>query len=340
MKREDTAKKIVPFPGSADKLVNDGLKLLKKGDKHDSLRQFLEALQHEPGHEEASYGLLLAYADTGKFQEGKQLAEKMMQEAIGDYFEVLQVYVSILAQLGEYEHIVTMLEAVLAEQPFPARMAEQFYELLELSRHMSETKAEPMPTEELEPVLEEQLASWENTFWHGGSEQKLKTIHDMRTRQPQEVLPLLKKLLGNEQASPLLQSFMLFLLKDWKVEDSVWVEKLGRKGEFSPATLRPVKDSTSYIKSSQWLEKALGHDNPVLMHHALELLKEILLFYYPFPPSMQIEPLTAVLHYEAARQSGIHTDVSHITQQYDVSDDQFCQVLQDYEKIKPTLSDI
>ncbi|WP_158736667.1 M48 family metallopeptidase [Alteribacillus sp. YIM 98480] len=343
MKREDANNNIVPFPGSADRLVNEGLKKLKEGDKQKALQQFLEALMHNPDHEDASYGLLLAYADTGQLLEGKKWAETMMQKASGDYFEVLQVYVSILAQLGEYDKVVTILEAVQAEDQFPARMAEQLFELLELSRHMARTEIEQVDYKQEEgendtsPYI---LEEWENRLRNGTSEQKLAALGEMRSLGTGEAMPIVEKLLADQHYSPLMQSFLLFLLKDWNVDKNVWVEKLERKGEFSPAALRPIEESTSYIKSSQLLDETLGHKDPILLKNAHHLLREILLYFYPFPPSVQIESLAAVLHFEASYQSGAKMDVSSLAVQYGIAESSFYEVREEYEKLKSKLSDI
>ncbi|MFB4165397.1 DUF3196 family protein [Alteribacillus sp. JSM 102045] len=342
MKREGSNNNIVPFPGSADRLVNEGLKELKEGDKQKALEYFLEALQHDPDHEEASYCLLLAYADTGRFKEGKAWAENMMQKALGDYFEVLQVYVSILAQLGEYGKVVTVLEAVQAEDQFPARMAEQLFELLELSRHMAdnETQQLELKEEDLPETSEISIEEWQERLLNGSSEQKLAALGELRKHGPEQALPVIENLLADQKSSPLMQSFLLLLLKDWKIEKNVWVEKLDRKGEFSPAALLPIEKSTSYIKSSQLLEEALEHKDPVLLENADHLLKEILLYYYPFPPSVQIESLAAVLHFEAAVQTGFEAEASFLTEQYGVAENSFFEVLEEYKKLKTKLSEV
>ncbi|RSL32603.1 tetratricopeptide repeat protein [Salibacterium salarium] len=338
MSEEDELGNIVPFPGSANKLSKEGLEELKNGDKEKAVTLFSEALAHDADHEEASYGLLLAYAETGRLKQGSQWAEKMMEKAAGNYFEVLQVYVSLLAQLGEYEKVVLTLEAVQAEERFPAKMAEQLFELLELSRNMAQAEEDP-PSE---PGVREPRhdINWKKELKYGGSEHKLAILGEMRQQPPEHVLPIIEELLSDEECTPLMQTLLLLLLKDWNIDRNIWIEKINRKGEFSPASLSAIEESMTYIKVSQLLEDSLAHDDPVLLKNTLHLLKEILLFYYPFPPSVQLESLAAVLHAEASEQSGMEVDVLFFCSKYDILEKNFCETKDEYDKLKTKLSEM
>ncbi|RSL32242.1 tetratricopeptide repeat protein [Salibacterium salarium] len=339
MSDEDEFSNIVPFPGSANKLSKEGLEELKNGDKEKAVFLFSDALAHDNDHEEAAYGLLLAYAETGRLRQGSEWAEKMMEKATGSYFEVLQVYVSLLAQLGEYEKVVLTLEAVQAEERFPARMAEQLFELLELSRNMANAEVEKNPNDENAESSPD--IDWKNELKrHHESENKLAVLSEMRQQHPEEVTPVIEEMLSDEECKPLLKTLLLFLLKDWNIEKNVWIEKIDRKGEFLPTSLSAIEESMTYIKVSQLLENSLAHEDPVLFKNALHLLKEILLFYYPFPPSVQMEPLAAVIHAEALNQSGMEVDVLFLCSHYEILEKNFCETKEEYDKLKTKLSEL
>ncbi len=338
-KKED---KIIPFPGSAQQLVKLGMKQLKYGDNKAAYYSFREALFHDPIHDEASYGLLLAYADSGRLYEGKDWAERMLNEARGDYFEVLQVYVSILAQLEEYERVTTVLEAVLEEDQFPSHMAEKLYELLELSQYMSHAEMEAfMPDEKKAAVLHS--TNWKKQLQNGTTEQRLSALRELRNQKPESVLPAIESLLADPEFSPLMQSFLLLLLKDWQIEKQVWVNKLSRKGEFSPVSLPVIEESNSYIQPAQLLESKLEQENPILLKNALHLMKQLYLYYYPFPPSLEMEALAAVMHYEAAEQAGSNDksmNFAQIAKDYNAEEACIFDVWQKFARIKIKMFDI
>ncbi|WP_026702823.1 tetratricopeptide repeat protein [Salibacterium aidingense] len=338
MNEEQKQNNIVPFPGSADKLSKEGLDELKGGDKEKASELFSEALKHDPEHEEASYGLLLAYAETGQLKKGSQWAEKMMEWDYGNYFDVLQVYVSLLAQIGEYEKVVTVLEGIQEEERFPARMAEQLFELLELSRNMADSHTVDMEDDKLPAPLND--VNWEEELKTGSGEHKLTLLGEMKNYPPENVLPAIRLLLTDEDCTPLLKSLLLLLLKDLNIEESVWVKKVNRKGEFSPASLCPIEESTAYINISQLMEQVLAHEDPILLEHAQELLREILLFYYPFPPSVHLEALAAVLHAEASAQSGREGDPLFFCRLHNIEESTFCEVKEQYDTLKNKLSEL
>ncbi|MFB5662903.1 tetratricopeptide repeat protein [Alteribacillus sp. HJP-4] len=316
--------KIVLFPGSADRLVNEGLQELKEGDKEKSLQLFQEALAHSEDNEGASYGLLLAYAETGRLHEGKKWAEGLMNKAVGDYFEVLQVYVSILAQLGEYDEVVHILETVQAEESFPVHIHQQMQELLQVSRSMSDTVADNSGyTEQPAEINAVTSNEWEEKLSSKNPQVKMAVLQELRDAGPSHVLPVIRRQLSSPDVSPLMKSFLLFLLKDWETDENVWIEKLNRKGEFSPVSLPSIEESTFYIEAFALLTETLEQNNPPLWETATHLLRQLLLFYYPFPPAMEMEDLAAVLHHEAALHLGQDADESIIIEQYEVSKQSF-----------------
>ncbi|SFM05692.1 tetratricopeptide repeat protein [Salibacterium qingdaonense] len=325
---------IISFPGSADRLSTNGLEELKKGNKEKAVSFFSEALQHDSFHEEASYGLLLGLAETGRLTEGIKLAEQLMEGNNHNYFEVLQVYVSLLAQAGEYQKVITILEGVQEEHRFPVKMAEQLFELLELSRTMAETTVES-DVEEAPPDRD-----WNRELKSGGSEYKLSILQEMKEYPFTSVVPSVKVLLTDPEISPLLKSMLLFLLKDFHMDREVDITKLERTGTFIPASLPSLEESSVYIKASSILHEVLGHEEPVLLEHSMELLKELLLFYYPFPPPLLTAGLAAVVHAEAAGRIGYSVKAEDTASRYNISSETFCEVKEEYDTLKTGISHI
>ncbi|MFD2705198.1 tetratricopeptide repeat protein [Salibacterium lacus] len=332
--KKDPEHNVISFPGSADRLSTQGLEALKAGNKEEAVSFFKEALQHDTFHEEASYGLLLGFAETGRLTEGVRLAEDLMDRNNDNYFEVLQVYVSLLAQAGEYQKVVTILEGVQEEHRFPAKMAEQLFELLELSRTMAETTEEP----DVEEALPDR--DWNTELKSEGAEYKLSILQEMKEYPSAFVVPSVEILLTDPEISPLLKSMLLFLLKDFHIDREVVITKLERTGTFIPASLPSLEGSSVYIKAGSFLHDALGHEEPVLLEHSLELLKELLLYYYPFPPPLRMDGLAAVVHAEAAGRIGYSVEIEDAISHYNISRETFCEVKEEYDTLKTEISHV
>jgi tetratricopeptide (TPR) repeat protein len=332
--------KVVSFPGAAGQLVKQGLEQLKSGEKEEAVHVFRQALIHESGNPDASYGLLLAYAEAGHLQEAAGWAEELLKDNTGDFLEILHVYVPVLAQLGRYDQVVETLDEVQKTKEVPAHLKEQFQELYTLADGMMQMDVE---TEEYDTTLEERSSlpvEWEMVLQMGTEEQKLHVLNVLRKEGPEKWMPAIRELLARPETSPLMKSFLLLLLKDWQIEDTVWVQKLGRKGDFAPSTLPAMEDSSSYKESSSLLDRSLGDKDPVLLQHAKELLQQLLLYYYPFPPSVQIEVLAAVLHFETLRQFEPLPDEQGIRDFYGVAEPGFKSMQQEYERIQGFIQEI
>ncbi|GEK58074.1 hypothetical protein CHL76_09900 [Marinococcus halophilus] len=333
--------KVVSFPGTASQLVKQGLEQLKAGEKEQAVHVFRHALMHDSVNPDASYGLLLAYAEAGQMQKAAAWGEELLQDRTSDFLEILQVYVPVLAQLGRYDQVVETLDEVQETKSIPSHLREQFEELYTLAGGMMQTEVD---TEQYNnPILEDRSSlpvEWEMILQMGTEEQKLNVLNVLRKEGPETWMSAIRELLARPETSPLMKSFLLLLLKDWQVEETIWVEKLGRKGEFAPSTLPALEESSSYKESSFLLDSSLSDKDPVLLQHAKELLQQLLLYYYPFPPSVQIEVLAAVLHFETLRQFEPLPDEQGIRDFYGVAEPGFKSMQQEYERIQGFIQEI
>ncbi|MCT8137479.1 tetratricopeptide repeat protein [Anaerobacillus sp. CMMVII] len=128
--------KVVLFPGVVDKLVGKGMEALKEKQFSAALSFFEQALAIEPDHPQGRFGVALSLIEQSRLEEAKEVTEKMLKEDIGNYYDILQVHISLLVQLGYYDEVVAMLEGIMAEEKLPANLAESLYHLLHFSRQM------------------------------------------------------------------------------------------------------------------------------------------------------------------------------------------------------------
>ena len=95
-----------------------------------------QAIQLDPFNSDSQMGLLLAYFDAGMVDKAKQLVGKMLFEGIGDYFEVMNLYLMLLVQVHKYDEVVSVLEELFVSEKIPKEQFENFNRLLHFSRRM------------------------------------------------------------------------------------------------------------------------------------------------------------------------------------------------------------
>lgn len=70
--------------------------------------------------------MAICFLEIGELEEAKGICEKMLKEGQGHYFTVLQVYMTILIQLRQYDKVKETIEAVLEENKLPRKAPNSF----------------------------------------------------------------------------------------------------------------------------------------------------------------------------------------------------------------------
>ncbi|SDN57761.1 hypothetical protein [Alkalicoccus daliensis] len=279
-KREDN---VVLFPGLIPRLVERGMTALKEKRYYDALSCFQQTTDLEEGHPQARYGLVITNIELNRLSQAKEHCKSMLEEGIGEYYEILQVYISILVQLGHYEEVVTMLEGVIEEEKMPADKAESFYQLLQFARQMSGDSGEV--EEELEepvfaPPAEELLHQLEK----GDVDQQLGAIQQLSKYDINNVKETYRKFLADEEQNPVLKSYILQLLKELGCEDTFEVHKFNEKYEVHIASLEEVFHERFGRAVFERLEDELAQENPTMLSMIGQMWWHFLFAIYPKSP--------------------------------------------------------
>lgn len=70
--------------------------------------------------------MAICFLEIGELEEARGICEKMLKEGQGHYFTVLQVYMTILIQLRQYDKVKETIEAVLEENKLPPKALNSF----------------------------------------------------------------------------------------------------------------------------------------------------------------------------------------------------------------------
>ena len=142
MKKRERAKRkdnLIFLPGLEKRLTDKGLESLQNKRYQEAITLLEEAREHDPENSDILIGLVLAYFEAGAYHKAKNMANEMLLKGIGDYFHMVDLYLTILIQLHEYHEIVTTIEALFDEKEIPPDRHDHFLTILQFSKRMADT---------------------------------------------------------------------------------------------------------------------------------------------------------------------------------------------------------
>ncbi|MDQ0208029.1 tetratricopeptide repeat protein [Alkalicoccobacillus murimartini] len=317
---EQNESNIVLYPGLVRRLLELGMDSLKAKDGQAAYDYFQQAEKVEPENPKVRFGMMLSLVELGRLDEAVQMTDKLLKEGTGDYFENLQVHISLLVQLSRYEEVIEILDAVLAENRFPPQHAETLYKLLHFSRQMTDGyfSTEFYPTE-VEPddsgILQtEHLQS-------DSPEVQWQAIQSLNKANLHKATPELITYIEDPNKDLLLRSYALQLLMKWEISSEVTISKLGRTKTIVPAKLVGSDGMTAFSnKIKDILSEQLEHENPILHEMATQLMIMHLLVLFPFlPEENEVNVYAASFHLLACDRLALDDLEEEIADQYSCS---------------------
>ncbi len=308
--------KVILFPGLVKRLVEEGMTELKEKNAEKALHLFKDAVSYEPNHPQARFGNVLSLIELNRQGEAVDLTKALLNEGIGDYYEILQVHVSLLVQLSRYEEVVYLLETVLSENRLPSKDAETFYELLHFSRQMSDSKAynqNLLDQDHKQETILELRAGLQAT----NEPAKWKALQTVKELNVHGLLKEVRNLVQDEYVNPLMRTFGLRLLKEWHDEEQLTFNRGDDTLTLVPASLEEPGERQLDREIRQALENQLEQDDPTLLQMAKQLHHTYLLMTYPFlPDSMNAKAWACAFHLVAAEQLGLDSDEANMVSCY------------------------
>jgi tetratricopeptide (TPR) repeat protein len=297
-KKERIKSNIIRFPNLSGRLLEKGMDTLKNKKYEVSLSCFEQLLQSDAMHPQGNLGLVLSLVELGRLQEAKVRCDKMLKEGIGEYYDVLQIYLSILVQLSEYITVVTVIEAVLEEQKIPAEKAETFYQLLQFSRKVIEQEGIPEIKENPEKMVKENpnLSSLNDMLASDRADSQWIAVQQLKKLGSELTVPLFEAFLLDKSKHPAVKSLILQYFKENNLNKTVRLEKYGQIKEVDITQLEEWNEQPFYIEVKSLIQDELEQNNPSLLDIALAVWKDYTLALYPFLP----DPKNKVLWSEAA----------------------------------------
>jgi len=316
--RKKLNNKVILFPDLEKRLLAKGLESLKQKKYLEAVEYLEGAIQLDSQDHDILIGLVLAYFESGMLPKAKELANQMLQMGIGDYIQIVELYISILVELHQYNEIVATIEILLEEREIPKEKFEHFTRMLQFSRKMAETV----------PIIEEESDSNEfsneelNLVSYKDQEAQIQLVAKLTEKNILPYLEEIKSYLRLKDGDSFFKTMLLNILTEQEYDKEIIIEKLNRELSVTPAELKTTDVQPQKKMLFQILEEKLEHEDPILLDNLKSLIERHFFIIFPF----QLEPYktpvwAAAYHSLAAEFQGIPHRLEEFSQQYNVRDE-------------------
>jgi tetratricopeptide (TPR) repeat protein len=327
MKKRERAKRkdnIIFLPGLEKRLTDKGLENLQNKRYQESITLLEEARGHDPENSDILIGLVLAYFEAGAYIKARELANEMLLKGIGDYFHMVDLYLTILIQLHEYQEIVSTIEALLDEKEIPPDRHDHFLTILQFSKRMADnSQQEPMEEVKEETHLKElKLSSLKNL-----NEQML-AISSLAEKNIRPYMDEIKEYLNSESGHPFLKTMLLTLLKEQEYDKKIVVKKFNEDLIIVPTDLPDIQTQQRMKEIENILEAKLENSDPVLFENIKGMVERIFFISYPFELKPEaVSAWAAAFNLLVLDYLGGEPDVDDISNEYEISTEKIEQAL-------------
>jgi tetratricopeptide (TPR) repeat protein len=314
----DNENKIIQYPNLKHKLLEKGTELLQEKQYHEALTCFQQLIDLGEEEPEAFIGSVICFMEIGELEKAKQRCKEILFSDQGDYFEVLNIYLSILIQLEEYDEVVKMVEAILSENQAPHHQIESLEQLLTFSKKMLSEKHVGREQQDHDFVQKEVNRLLEEK----SSEKQWLIIQQLNKIDHPKIINVFKDYVEDGNQDPVLVSIVLQMLHAKGCEDTVNVTKFGREIEVNLQDLQDVFQMPIAHEVVAALKRVIEQNNPILYEQATQVWWNYLLVIYPFVPNESDAKIwAAALHATVNEMNGLEDELTNLEHDYEVNID-------------------
>ena len=328
---EKDKKNIVQFPNLKQRLLEKAMDAMKNKKFPEALKLFEEAEDFELAGSEIELGIIVCLMETGNLQEAKQRCKRLLQEDIGDYFHTLQMYITILIQLKEYEEVKMTIEAILQEERIPAQQAQTFYQLLEFARKM-------LPYEDQREKLKDETKDGQlniDTLINGDTHSQYMIIQQLKHLHVRPYKEYILQYLEDSTKHPVLKTFLLNVLieQEWNVE--VTINKLSQTMKVKPVELTFDTKSPFLQSVESILDDKINSNNPTMFDTLHDMIVRLHTVLFPLPLDGENPQVwAAALHSLGNEYYGFTAEIDNIAIDYDVDKNELASIRDSIVKLE------
>lgn len=264
---------VLIFPGTYERLLQKGTTAFQKSDYEEAVAAYEQAYIIDREATEFLGEFALALYETKRFSLAKEVAYRLLHSGIANYFDSMELYLTILIQLQEYEEVDKTIQTLLDEEIIPEEAEPRFLYLRELagrlSRRYGELNPSPSP-----PFTIEQFSNW------SPSRQQL-ALASLEGTDLTMIKSTLLNIVEDVTVTPLVKTFALTLLQQSKVKEEVYIQKFGQRGFFIPNHLPLPGMDEQTLEILVLIENKYEQD-PSRLQFVKGLIRRYVLTMFPF----------------------------------------------------------
>ena len=263
---------VIVFPTTVNRLLAEGMTFLKEEKYEDARDSLYQVLSYEPEHAAALGGYTYCLYELGEFEEALEVCRELLKVGPIHYLETMELYISILMQVREFEEAEKMIEVLIEEKVLPEERLEQFQQLRDLNERIAANASSEKVDASLYAI---------DTFLalHPAEQEQL--ILDLPTTSYQALKKKLLAIIEHPEADLLTKTYILFMLFQEKIEAEVKVQKFHYNGTFNISELPDPVNNGRIRKITSFIEEDLAKD-PTRLELVKELFERHIYLLYPF----------------------------------------------------------
>lgn len=307
--------KIVLFPNLHERLIIKGLEELSNKNFKLAAQLFIQARENDVENYEVNMGLLVSLVELQQYVEARELCHELLKIGIGDYFQIMSIYLMVLLQLSEHDEMIKTIELLFQENQIPFEKMEHFENMLTFSKKVVEERQSELKRHE--ENLQEQF-KLEGLFAGKSDQELLHTITKLSQMNIRPFIDEIQHFLQQEETHPFFKTMLLNILKEQDYSQSIELKKFTFIQSIIPSELPDLKEQ-EYFKEILWLlEKELSQNDPSLLEMTNSLLERHHFLLYPFEPEQSVTAMAAAYHALAEEYMTGQEISNKITEMYDV----------------------
>lgn len=265
---------VIVFPGTFEKLVENGHVAVEQENYELAVEAFDQAIVYEPDNPEFLGPYAVALYETKDFQRAKEIAARLLHSGTADYVDAMELYLTISIQLQEYDEVEMTIDALIDEGIVPPDMLNKFNYLRELNGRLSERYAQDEPSYRMELFTLEEFMKMDALA-------QQYALASLEGSDLTDLVPLLEKIVARDDVAPLAITFALTLLHQTGYSDELTVRKFGWEKYVVPVamTLPGQDDLTKQVLKE--VDRRLLQD-PSRLEMAQGLIEKFAITAFPF----------------------------------------------------------
>jgi len=221
---------IIVFPGTFERLVEQGTNFVQQEKFDEAVVAFDQAIVYEPDHPDFLGPYAVALYETKNFERAKEIAAMLLHSGTSNYVEAMELYLTICIQLQEYDEVEMTIETLLDEKIIPIDLLTKFKYLRDLNNRL----AERYDIDDLPPVGS--LFTFEE-FIEMDVLMQQKSLASLEGTDLRQMTMVLEDIAESVHLSPLVITFALTLLHQANYNKELTVRKFGREVVVAPAQM-------------------------------------------------------------------------------------------------------